>query len=241
MDNVTVVVLAGGKGVRLKPYTAVLPKPLLPVGDLPILEIVLRQLKDQGFRKIVLSVNHMAKLIETFFSDGSELGLDISYCREKEPLGTAGSISLIDDLSDTFLVMNGDLLTTLDYADIVRAHMESGATVTIGAFPRAVSIDFGVLELSDNGDLLRYREKPTIEFVVSMGVNVLDRSACKFISTGEYLDMPTLMMRLRDAGERVTTFQSDCEWLDIGRRDDYEAAVLEFENSRDQYLKGQGS
>jgi NDP-mannose synthase len=236
MDNITVVVLAGGKGVRLKPYTAVLPKPLLPIGDLPILEIVLRQLRNQGFKNVVLSVNHMARLIETFFSDGANLGLNIRYYHEDEPLGTAGSIPLINDLSDPFLVMNGDLLTTLDYAAVVRAHRNSESIATIAAFPREVAIDFGVLELDERGDLAKYTEKPTLKFVVSMGVNVLSKSACELISPGEYIDMPTLMTRLHGAEKRVSTYQQDCEWLDIGRRDDYEEAIAEFEESRDKYL-----
>lgn len=237
MEDIVAIVLAGGKGVRLKPFTTVLPKPLLPVGDIPILEVVLRQLKFYGFKKIVLSVNYLAKLIQTLISDGSELGLEIRYCLEEKPLGTAGSIALIENLSDTFLVLNGDLLTSLDYAAIVQTHKESGAVATIGAFPREIAIDFGVLELNDNGDLLAYNEKPKFEYIVSMGVNVFDKSACEFISAGEYLDIPTLMIRLKDAGRRVTTYRSDCEWFDIGRRDDYELAAVEFERSRKKYLK----
>jgi len=232
-----VVVLAGGKGVRLRPYTTIIPKPLMPVGDIPILEVTLRQLKSYGFKKVVLSVNHLAKLMQAFFTDGSNLGLDISYCLENKPLGTAGCISLIENLSDTFLVMNGDLLTTLDYDAIVRAHMESGAMATIGAFPREVAIDFGVLELGDNGELLEYKEKPKLEYTVSMGVNVFNKPACKFISQGQYLDMPTLMTRLKNAGKKVMTYRSDCEWFDIGRHEDYELAVVEFERLRGKYLR----
>jgi len=239
MEDVIVVVLAGGKGVRLRPYTTVLPKPLMPVGDIPILEVTLRQLKSYGFKKIVISVNHLADLIKAFFNDGSNLGLDISYCMEKEPLGTAGCLSLIENLSDTFLVMNGDLLTTLDYSALVRAHIKFDATATIGSFPRQVAIDFGVLELGDNGELLAYKEKPKLEYIVSMGVNVFDKSACAFIQYGQYLDIPTLMIRLKDAGKRVMAYRSACEWLDIGRKEDYELAVVEFERSRGKYLKEQ--
>ena len=130
MKDIKVVILAGGKGTRLKPYTTVFPKPLMPIGQMPILEVVLRQLKYFGFEKIVLSVNHLADLIQSFFRDGSQLGLDISYCMEDKPLGTAGSLSLVNDLSDTFLVMNGDLLTTIDYAAMVRSHINSSAVAT---------------------------------------------------------------------------------------------------------------
>lgn len=237
MKNVRVIVLAGGKGTRLRPYTTVFPKPLMPIGEMPILEVVLRQLKFFGFEKITISVNHLADLIQTFFGDGKKLGLDISYCVEDAPLGTAGSISLVDDIPEYFLVMNGDLLTTIDYNAMVRQHIESGAIATIGVFPREVKIDFGVLDVSDGGELIRYKEKPKYKYLVSMGVNVFNKSVLQFISRGKYLDMPTLMMNLKEAGEKVLTFRSDCEWLDIGRPDDYEEAVTKFEQARENYLK----
>jgi NDP-sugar pyrophosphorylase family protein len=237
MRDVRIVILAGGKGTRLKPYTTVFPKPLMPLGEMPILEIVLRQLKSSGFEKITLSVNHKANLIKTFFGDGSQLGLHIDYCVEDKPLGTAGSLSIVEGLSDTFLVMNGDLLTTIDYAAMVRTHIASKAIATIGAFPREVRIDFGVLEIGPKGELQDYREKPTIKYFVSMGVNVFNRSVLDFIPRSQYLDMPTLMMNLRNAGKTVLTYRSNCEWLDIGRTDDYEIAVEAFEQSRDKYLR----
>jgi len=237
MKDIRVVILAGGKGTRLKPYTTVFPKPLMPIGEMPILEVVLRQLKSFGFEKITLSVNHLADLIQTFFSDGSQLGLDITYCMEDEPLGTAGSLSLVNNLTNTFLVVNGDLLTTIDYSAMVSKHINSGAVATIGVFHREVKIDFGVLELDQNGELLEYREKPRFEFLVSMGVSVFDKSVLDFIPHAKYLDIPTLMINLKNAGKRVCSYRSDCEWLDIGRPDDYEQAVAEFERSRSKYLK----
>ena len=237
MRNVRVVILAGGKGARLKPYTTIFPKPLMPLGEMPILEVVLRQLKSAGFEKITLSVNHKAHLIQTFFNNGSQLGLDLSYCIENEPLGTAGSLSIVKDLTENFLVMNGDLLTTIDYAAMVQAHIDSGAVATIGAFPREVKIDFGVLEVNHKGELYNYREKPTFRYLVSMGVNVFHRSVLEFIPHDEYLDMPKLMMNLREAGKNVLTYRSRCEWLDIGRSDDYETAIEEFQRSRDKYLR----
>jgi len=231
-SDVRVVILAGGKGSRLKPYTTVFPKPLMPMGDMPILEVVLRQLKSFGFRKITLSVNHLADLIRTFFRDGSALGLDISYCMEDKPLGTAGSISLVKDLTDYFLVMNGDLLTTLDYQSLVEYHVNRQADATIGVFPREVKIDFGVLEIAEDSTLVQYREKPRYEYVVSMGVNVFHKSAVEFIPQNEYLDIPTLMMNLKNAGKKVLTYRSECEWLDIGRVDDYEQALNLFEPNK---------
>jgi len=236
IEDIRVVILAGGKGTRLKPYTTVFPKPLMPIGDMPILEVVLRQLKFYGFRKITISVNHLADLIKTFFGDGRKLGLDIAYCMEDTPLGTAGSISLVDDITENFLVMNGDLLTTIDYSAMIKSHIGSGAMAMIGVFPREVKIDFGVLELGSRGELVQYREKPKYEFLVSMGVNAFHGSVLDYIPKGKYLDIPTLMMNLKDAGKPVLTFRSECEWLDIGRPDDYEKATEEFEHSMKKYL-----
>lgn len=237
IEKTRVVILAGGKGTRLKPYTTVFPKPLMPIGEMPILEVVLRQLKSYGFRKVTLSVNHLADLIQTFFKDGNSLGLEISYCMEDKPLGTAGSISLVEDLTDPFLVMNGDLLTTLNYKALLLKHIQSQAQATIGVFPREVKIDFGVLEIDSVGRLLDYQEKPQYEYLVSMGVNVFQRTVLELIPRGEYLDIPTLMMKLKNAGKQVMTFRSDCEWLDIGRPDDYENALKLFEKSKQKYLK----
>lgn len=235
-EDIRVVILAGGKGTRLKPYTTVFPKPLMPIGDMPILEVVLRQLKYFGFRKITISVNHLADLIQTFFGNGSKLGLSITYCMEDTPLGTAGSISLVHDITENFLVMNGDLLTTIDYSAMIKSHISSGAAATIGVFPREAKIDFGVLELGSKGELLQYKEKPKFEFLVSMGVNAFHKSVLEFIPKDKYLDIPTLMMNLKEAGKSVLTFRSECEWLDIGRPDDYEKATEEFERSMKKYL-----
>jgi NDP-sugar pyrophosphorylase family protein len=238
MADIRVVILAGGKGTRLQPYTTVFPKPLMPIGDMPILEVVLRQLRYYGFRKITLSVNHLAELIQVFFGSGEKLGLEISYCTEDKPLGTAGSISLVQDLTEHFLVMNGDLLTTIDYSQMMHTHMDSKAAATIGVFPRQVKIDFGVLELSKNGQLQNYREKPKLEYLVSMGVNAFHQSVLEFIPKNQYLDIPTLMMNLKEAGKTVGTFRSECQWLDIGRPDDYEQATRQFEQFKEKYLPG---
>ncbi|MGV7223133.1 MAG: sugar phosphate nucleotidyltransferase, partial [Nitrospinales bacterium] len=190
-----------------------------------------------GFRKITLSINHLAELIQVFFGGGEKLGLEISYCQEDKPLGTAGSISLVEDLSEHFLVMNGDLLTTIDYSKMVQSHIQSAAEATIGVFPREVKIDFGVLDIAADGELLEYREKPRFEYLVSMGVNAFHKSVLDFIPEKEYLDIPTLMMNLKKSGEKVMTFSSECEWLDIGRPDDYEKAAELFEHSKHNYLK----
>ncbi len=240
MRDVRVIILAGGLGTRLKPYTTILPKPLIPIGDMPILEVVLRQLRALGFRLVTISVNHLADLIQAFFGDGSKLGLEISYCIEDEPLGTAGSIALVDDLTDTFLVMNGDVLTTLDYRELVDAHIPAGADATVGVVPREVRIDFGVLERGPGGELQRYEEKPTLQYLVSMGINAFDRSVLEFVPRGRHLHIPTLMTTLKDAGRKVLTHQGRCEWLDIGKPDDYTQAFTDFERARGKYLREPG-
>lgn len=236
MKDINVIILAGGRGTRLRPYSTVFPKPLMPVGEMPILEIVLRQLKSYGFGKIFLSVNHLANLIQTFFGDGSKLDLEIEYCIEDKPLGTAGSISLIPDLSENFLVMNGDILTTINYAELVNAHIHSDSIATIGIFPREVKVDFGVLHVKPSGKLLSYDEKPTIKYLVSMGINIFHRSVLEFIPHDDYLEIPTLILNLLAEGKTVSTFKSDCEWLDIGRSEDYEKAVEIFDKSQSKYL-----
>lgn len=229
------LILAGGKGTRLKPFTNAIPKPLVPVGDLPILEIVLRQLHRHGVKRVILAVNHLARLIEAFFGDGSRLGLSIVYSLEETPLGTAGPMRLITDLDDDFLVMNGDLLTTLDYADLFRTHKTSGAVATIATFNKEVKIDLGVLEIKD-GQFVDYIEKPTYDFTVSVGIYALNRRVLDYIPAGEKFDMPDLILALHRAGEKILCYSGDYDWLDIGRLDDYEQAVTAFEANRDAYL-----
>lgn len=235
------VILAGGQGTRLRPYTAVLPKPLMPIGDMPILEIVLRQLARAGFAEVTLAVSYLAEMIQAYCGDGSRFGLRLRYSRETEALSTAGPLRLVPGLDGTFLVMNGDLLTTLDYAALVRAHRESGAVATIAIHRRSVRIDYGVVEPAADGTLARYVEKPEYHYRVSMGVNVLEPRALEHIRPGEALGMPDLMLRLRDAGLRVMTCELPCLWLDIGRMDDYETALETFRTRRAEFLPEDGA
>ena len=230
------VILAGGQGTRLRPYTAVLPKPLMPIGDMPILEVVLRQLRRAGFTDVTLAVAYLAEMMQAYCGDGSRFGMTLRYSRETGALSTAGPLKLVPGLGETFLVMNGDILTTLDYAALVRFHRERGAVATIATHPRSVRIDFGVVETTADGALARYTEKPEIHYRVSMGVNVLEPKALEYIQPGEALGMPDLMLRLRDAGHRVMTYSEPCLWLDIGRMDDYEAALQTFESRRAEFL-----
>jgi NDP-sugar pyrophosphorylase family protein len=232
------LILAGGKGTRLHPYTTVIPKPLMPVGDYPILEIIIRQLKLAGVEEVILAVGHMSQLFQAFFQDGERFGLKISYSFESQALGTAGPIALvIDRSSDDFLVLNGDLLTTLSYSNLFRYHKEMKAAATIGMYRREVNIDFGIIESNEENRLVRYVEKPTYHFNVSMGINVLNSSSVKpYLTPGEYLDIPTLLMRMCEDHLPVVCYKEPCYWLDIGRVDDYRVANEIFEANRSEFF-----
>ncbi len=221
------VILAGGRGTRLAPYTTVLPKPLMPVGDVPIVELLIRRLADAGITHVTLAVGHLAGLIMAYFGHRGDLGVEIEYSLEAEPLGTAGPLAQVSGLDRTFLVMNGDLLTDLDFTQLIATHRDGGAIATVGAFQRAVKIDLGVLEVDDHQRIQRYIEKPTYELLVSMGVYVLEPSALTYIEPQTYLDLPALVARLLEAGEPVATHLHPGYWLDIGRPDDYERAQLD--------------
>jgi NDP-sugar pyrophosphorylase family protein len=234
------VILAGGKGSRLSPYTTVLPKPLLPVGDRAILDVVVHQLRDFGFRDITLAVGHLAHLVRAVMGDGSRLGVSIDYHEEDEPLGTVGPLASIEGLEDSFLVMNGDVLTALDYSTLLEAHTESGNALTIASHRRVVRTDYGVLHVGDqNGEMSSvggFEEKPEIPYIVSMGVYALEPRALDYLNGGEHLDLPELVLRLLGADERVGSYLYDGYWLDIGRHEDYEKAIVEFEQLRPMFL-----
>ena len=216
------VILAGGLGTRLKPYTTVFPKPLMPIGESPILEIIIKQLKAKGFNDITLAVGHLSELIMAFFNNGSKYGLKIEYSKEEKKLGTAGGLGLLKNkLEDDFLVMNGDVLTGLDFSEFLGFHKETGSIATIALNRRHVDIDFGVVELDENRTLIGYIEKPKIDYLVSMGVYAFNESILEYIPSHEYLDIPDLMKRLLSEGEKVNGFIHDGYWLDIGRPDDY--------------------
>lgn len=231
------VILAGGKGARLAPYTKILPKPLMPIGDMPILEVLLRQLKAAGVNNVVITVGHLAALLRTYFSDGRELGLNITYSYEDKPLGTAGPLALVDGLNDTFFVMNGDVLTTMKFQELLQFHKSQGAVATIAAHQRTVKIDLGVLQHAD-GDyrVTNYIEKPSYDYLVSMGIYIFEPEVLKFIPRNEYLDFPNLVLKLIAAGKKVCYLPHDGYWMDLGRPDDYEQAAQEFEALRDEIL-----
>lgn len=233
------VILAGGKGSRLAPYTTILPKPLMPIGDKPILEIVIRQLAHSGFSDITLAVGYLAELIMAYCGDGSKFGVRLTYSHEDTPLGTAGPIALVPDLHDTFLVMNGDLLSTIDYASMLADHRARGAIATLAAYHRDVKIDLGVVHTDAGGWLTDYLEKPTYHYDVSTGIYMFEPSILPYIRRGEHLDLPELVLNLVRQGQKVGVYPFEGYWLDIGRHDDYDQAIQEFQANREKFLPGE--
>jgi NDP-sugar pyrophosphorylase family protein len=237
------VILAGGKGQRLRPYTTVLPKPLMPIGDMPILEVVLRQLKAAGVTRVTMAVGYLAELMQAFFGDGKRLGLDIDYSFEEKPLGTVGPLTLIPSLADEtdFLMMNGDVLTTMNYASLIERHRSSDADITVATYRREVKIDFGVIE-SDTSDMLTgYVEKPRFDYRVSMGVYCFKSRVLPRLMPGAYCDFPDLVKQLLAAGRPVASYPFDGYWLDMGRPDDYATAIEEFESRRHEFLPSESA
>jgi NDP-sugar pyrophosphorylase family protein len=227
-----VAVLAGGRGRRLAPYTSVLPKPLMPIGDRSILEIVIKQLADQGFTDITLCVGYLSHLIRAVSDHLETNGARISFVQEREALGTAAPLRLLEGLDDTFVAMNGDVLTTLDFRDLVRHHRARGNVLTIATVQRVVKIDYGVLHVmsaaesgSRSGAIIAFEEKPEMTSTVSMGIYVLEPRALDFIPLRQYFDVPQLVQALLDSGEPVGAYMFEGLWFDIGRRDDYERAA----------------
>ncbi len=232
------VVLAGGKGARLAPYTTILPKPLMPVGDVPILEMLIAQLRLAGIDRITLAVGHLAPLLMAFFQDGDAFGVSIDYSVEPEPLGTAGPLTLIDGLDNTFLVMNGDLLTDIDFRSMIRFHAEQAAAATVGIYERTVNLDLGVVDTTSDHRITAYREKPTNRYMVSMGVYVMEPDVLAIIPNGRPFDLPDLVLALLRQGRPTVGYLHSGYWLDIGRPDDYQRAQDDAPEMRDRLLGG---
>ncbi len=230
------VILAGGMGTRLRPYTVVLPKPLMPVGQYPILEVVVRQLAYGGFRRITMAVNHQAELIKAFFGDGARWGLAIDYSLESMPLSTIGPLKLIQDLPEQFLLMNGDVLTDLNFREFCDAHVHAGRRFTIAAASRTHVVDYGVLEVDGENRLSGFNEKPAHRYLVSMGVYAVNRSLVERVPPNVKYGFDDLMRDMLARGEPVRVEPYGGYWLDIGRPDDYERAIDEFERYRKRLL-----
>lgn len=235
-QDVRAVVLAGGRGTRLKPLTAVFPKPLVPLGDKPILEILLRRLANLGFKDVTLCTGHLPGLIRAVCEDGAKFGLNLEYAHEDVRLGTAGPLAGVRRLTDPFIVMNGDLLTTLNFNTMLDYHARQNADITVGVYRRDVKIDFGVVQTDSKDEFIGFQEKPTHHFEVSMGVNVIGLPVLEHVRPGEYFDMPDLIMRVHGCGGKISCYREDCYWLDIGRMDDYALAQEEYAANEKMFL-----
>jgi NDP-sugar pyrophosphorylase family protein len=235
--DVAALVLAGGRGRRMAPYSTNFPKPLAPVGDLPIIEIVLRQLRWYGVRDITISLGHLGELIEAYFATRNGLDkLNVTFVREASPLGTAGPLGLLGAVDRNVLVVNGDVLTTFDYSTLIDFHLTHSPDLSIAVHQHRVTVDLGVVEVDDHHSVKRYTEKPSFDFDCAMGINVYSPAAVQAVGHGEALDFPDLVRRLLDRGANVVAHRTDCFWSDIGRREDYERANDEFESLREQLL-----
>ena len=230
------IILAGGKGRRLLPYTTVLPKPLMPIGDYPIIEVILRQLKRAGFNRISISTGYLHELIHAYLDSNKTLGLKIEYSHEETPLGTIGPLRLIKNLEDTFLVMNGDILTDLDYKKLIESHKKLGAIATVATYQRDTNIDFGVLERNAEQKIIAFKEKPTFHFDVSMGVYVFSKKILNYVPADTPFGFDQLMYALIAKNEEVYSYPHTGYWLDIGRPDDYARSIEEFERYKDRFL-----
>lgn len=236
MFKAQVVILAGGQGLRLRPYTMVLPKPLLPVGDVPILEIIIRQLKSQGLTRILISTGYLAQLIEAYFGNGKKWGVDIRYVHEDKPLGTAGALRLARHTENNFLVLNGDVFTDMNFAQLLKEHAKQKAAATITVKEIRIKSDFGVIEVGAASELKAYHEKPEQTSLVSIGVNVFNIKAKAYIKQHEMIGMPDLMLRLKDEKQKVLCRKIQDTWLDLGRFDDLERAREMFMNNKSKFF-----
>jgi len=231
------IILAGGKGTRLAPYTTVFPKPLMPVNGMPILEVIVRQLAHFRVREMVFTVSQQSEpLLSAFFGNGGRYGVAIRYSREEKPLGTAGPLAIIPDLPETFLVMNGDILTSLNYQKLIRYHRQHRGMVTIAMNQKRIQLELGVMECNRAHQLTRYVEKPTFLYAVSMGIYIFEKKVLDWIPRKKYLDFPELIQKLIRQRVKVVCYPSNDFWLDVGRHEDYEEAQRKFQEMRRKLL-----
>jgi len=236
MNKKHAIILAGGKGTRLKPYTLVLPKPLMPIGEYPILEVIVRQLVRFGFNRITMAVNHHAEIIKAFFGNGQKWGISIDYSLEDKPLGTMGPLKLIRDLPENFLVMNGDILTDLNFSELYDQHVKDVSLFTISGHLREQLIDYGVLETDSLGNLIGFTEKPKNQYQVSMGIYMANKKILQFIREGFPYGFDNLMLDLLKAKHQINVINYDGYWLDIGRPDDYIEAIEQFDIMKSKFI-----
>jgi NDP-mannose synthase len=230
------VIMAGGRGTRLAPYTTVLPKPLMPLSDRPIIDVILRQLVRGDVDAVKISVGHLGGLIESWIRHEANYGVPISFHYEEELLGTAGALGNIEPPDGTFLAMNGDILTTLSFGDLVHHHSRAGAIATMAVKERTVPVEYGVVHADESGLVERLEEKPKLRYPVSMGVYAFEPAIREYIRPGERIDFPDLLLRVIDAGNEVATYRFDGYWRDIGNRDDYEAAINDYASDAERFI-----
>ena len=228
--------MAGGRGTRLAPYTTVLPKPLMPLADRPIIDVMLRQLVRSGVREIEIMVGHLGGLIESWIRNEPDYGARIAFTYESEPLGTAGALGKLEGLTGPFLAANGDILTTLPFRELVDDHGRSDAIATMAVKDRAVDVEYGIVHTTGDGVVSRLEEKPTLRYTVSMGVYAFDASIVGYIEPGERIDFPDLLTRVMEDGRSVRAYPFTGYWRDIGNRDDYAAAIDDFAEDAARFL-----
>lgn len=230
------IILAGGKGTRLKPFTKNIPKPLMPIGKFTILEIVIRQLKHYGFKHITITVNHQAKLIKAFFGNGKKFNVAIDYVSEKKPLGTMGPLQGVKNLPENFLVMNGDILTDLNFHKLFVNHKKNKNLFSISSYKRNELIDYGLLEINKNNNLKKFIEKPRKIYLVSMGIYILRKNVLKYIPKNKFFGFDDLMYKLIKLKKRVKVYNHGGYWLDIGRPADYILANEQFKKIKNKLI-----
>jgi len=230
-----VLILAGGLGMRLRPYTTVLPKPLMPLGDKPILERLIIQLKEYNFKTVYFSVGYLSSLIRAYFGDGNKWGVQINYIQEDKRLGTAGPLSLLPEMTEPFLVLNGDLVTDMNFSKILNYHNKQKPILTIGVHELKYQLPLGFLEMNENKEIIDYIEKPIKKYNMSMGIYVCSPKILSYINKNEYLDFPDLTKTLIQAREKVSGYFNNAYWLDIGRPEEYEKALEMFEDKDEKH------
>lgn len=233
MNNLQAVILAGGKGTRLKPYTTNFPKPLMPIGDKPILEIIIEKLRKSGINEIILSTGHLEELIRAYFGDGKKFGVSLKYYKEEKPLGTAGSLRLFkEEIKEDFILMNGDVISDIKFEDLHNVHRSSGNMITVTLSERKNEIDYGVVETDDNNRILNWLEKPITKYLVSTGIYLISREALDYLPgmETEYYTFPEWVMAIVQTGKKASGYIHKGYWLDIGRPEDYEKACIDSEN-----------
>jgi NDP-mannose synthase len=235
------IILAGGLGTRLRPYTDVIPKPLLPLGGTPILEIILRQLAAAGVDRVTLALHYRAEVIQAHVGDGSRFGLQVEHSVADRLLGTAGPLGLIERPRDACLVLNADLLTNLDYRDLMARHRSRGAPATVVLFPYRTEVPFGVIDVDNQGDVAAFREKPSVEASINAGIYVLEPLVWDKVPPGEYLEMSELIVRALAKGRTVATYRHAGDWLDVGTVESFRRGDEVFRAQRDHYLPADGS